>query len=431
MPTQYSQRINFFHEAAPYIQQHRDRTFVICLSGEVLVHQNYPALLKEIGILTTLGIKLVLVYGVRPQVDSQLKAINHPIEIINDLRITDDITLTTATQIIGQIRIDIENRLTQILSVPPAINNEIGILSGNLITAKPLGVIDGIDYQHTGEVRKVNTQLIRTLLDHNNLVLLPPLGFSPTGESFNLRFEEVASFAAKAIKADKLIFVQGNTLDLPKQMSKKELLIALQSANKDPKQLYQNIMSALEHGVKRIHLLDCSIADTLLLELFTRDGVGALFSANLYEDIRPALIDDVAGILALIKPLEKKGILVRRSREQIELEINNFTVIERDNTIIACAACYPHPKEKVAELACLAVHSSYLGEKRGDTLLNSIISQCENQQLERLIVLTTKTTNWFQERGFMIGTIKDLPKQKQQLYNFKRQSKILIKKLSI
>lgn len=430
MPTHYSQRIRFFHEAAPYIQQHRNKTFVIGLSGEVIQHKNYPDLLKDIGILTTLGIKLVLIYGVRPQVDTALGTLNHDIEIINDLRVTDDITLQVATQIIGQTRIDIENRLTQILSAPPAINNEIGILSGNLITAKPLGVINGVDYQHTGEVRKVNIQLIHTLLGQKNVVLLPPLGFSPTGQCFNLRFEEVASFTAKAIKADKLIFIQHDDLNLPKQTSKKELHSQLETATGNPKRLYQNIINALENGVKRIHLLDCNVVDGLLLELFTRDGAGALFSANLYEDIRSASIDDVAGILALIKPLEKKGILVKRSREQIELEINNFIVIERDSMIIACAACYSHPQEKIAELACLAVHPDYLGAKRGDTLLNTIINQCQQQKIDTLIVLTTKTTDWFQERNFTLGTIKDLPKHKKQLYNLERQSKILLRRLN-
>ncbi|MCK5727028.1 MAG: amino-acid N-acetyltransferase [Thiotrichaceae bacterium] len=429
MSSQHNNRINFFHEAAPYIQQHQDKTFVIGLSGKVLAHTNYPALLKDIGILMTLGIRLILVYGVRPQVDAQLETLNHTIEIINDLRITDDITLQTATQIIGQTRIDIENKLTQILSVPPTINNEIGILSGNLITAKPLGVIHGVDYQHTGEVRKINTPLIHTLLDHKNLILLPPLGFSPTGQCFNLRYEEVASFTAKAMKADKLIFIQESDLDLPKQTSKKELLAQLESTQGEKKRLYQNIVNALEQGVKRVHLLDCNIVDALLLELYTRDGIGALFSANLYENIHPATIEDVAGILALIQPLEKKGILVKRSREQIELEINNFIVIERDNKIIACAAYYPHKEERVAELACLAVHQRYLGQKRGDTLLSTIIEQCQQQGIKKLIILTTKTSDWFQERNFVLGQLNDLPTHKKQLYNLKRKSKIWVRML--
>ncbi len=420
-------RISFFHEAAPYIHNHRDKTFVIALSGETIAHPRFSQILKDIAILNSLGVKVILVHGARPQVDHQLALIHHSIHVENDLRVTDDETLATAKNIIGGIRIDIENKLTSILNTPPSTNNGTGILSGNLITARPLGVIDGVDYKHTGEVRKVNTALIESLLAERNLVLLSPLGFSPTGETYNLRYEHIASFTAKAMQADKLIYIHAEDLNLPKQTEKQGLQALIKQY--PGKHLYQDIDDALEQGVERVHMIHADIEGGLLLELYTRDGVGALFSTNNYEDICPATIEHVTGILDLIRPLEEKGILIKRSREQLELEIENFSVIERDQKVIGCAACYLIPNTQVGELACLAIHPDYYGQQRGDTLLSYISEKAKKLDLNQLLVLTTQTTDWFQERGFSIGNIDDLPKAKKELYNYHRKSKILIKDL--
>ncbi|MEE9351170.1 MAG: amino-acid N-acetyltransferase [Thiotrichaceae bacterium] len=420
-------RIDFFYEAAPYIHNHRDKTFVVALSGEVVAHPRFTQILKDIAILNSLGVRVILVHGARPQVNEALKQIGHDIDVENDLRVTDDTTLVAAKNIIGAIRIDIENKLTSILNTPPSINNGTGILSGNFITAKPLGILNGVDYKHTGEVRKINVELINSLLEKRNLVLLSPLGFSPTGETYNLRYEQIASFTAKAVTADKLIFIHTEDLGLAKQTERLGLQTLI--AQHPSKRLYQDINDALEQGVQRIHLINADIEGGLLLELYTRDGVGALFSANHYEDIHPATIEHVTGILDLIKPLEEKGTLIKRSREQLELEIENFSIIERDEKIIGCAACYIIPDTQVGELACLAIHKDYYGQQRGDTLLNYTIEKAKQLGLTQLLVLTTQTTDWFQERGFEVGTIDDLPDAKKELYNFQRKSKILLKNI--
>lgn len=420
-------RINFFHEAAPYIHNHRDKTFVIAISGEVIAHDQFHAVLKDIAILTTLGVRVILVHGARPQVNQQLASINHQIDVENDLRVTDEITLQIAKSIIGSIRVDIENKLTSILNTPPIMDNGFGILSGNFITAKPLGVHHGIDYKHTGKVRKLNVELIDSILANRNLVLLSPLGFSPTGEIYNLRYEQVASFTAKAMQADKLIYIHAEALDLPNQTERGDLQ-ALINENSGQKQLFQDVLDALDEGVERIHLISADIEGALLLELYTRDGIGALFSANHYEDIHHATIDHVSGILELIRPLEEKGLLIKRSREQLELEINNFVVIERDQKIIGCAACYQIPGTQVGELACFAIHPDYRGQQRGDTLLDYIRKTASSRGLNELLVLTTQTTDWFQERGFVLGSVDDLPEAKKSLYNFQRQSKVLLLK---
>ncbi len=424
-----TKRIDFFREAAPYIHQHRSKTFVIAFAGEVIESAAFSQLIQDIAVLSALGAKVVLVHGARPQVDRHLDAINHQIQVVDDMRVTDDITLKLAKETIGALRVEIENKLSHALNMPPVINESLGVLSGNFITAKPYGIRQGTDYQHTGLVRKINAPLIQQLIDIGNIVLLSSLGFSPSGEAFNLRYEDVASFAAKSLQADKLIFIHDNkatpTADIELQYIDRFI-----DDHPEQQRLLHHIKAAMQSGVPRVHLISTETPDGLFLELYTRDGIGTMFNASLYENLRPATFDDVSGIIELIKPLEEKGALIKRSREQLELEINNFTIIERDGKIISCAALYLIPDTQIGELACLAVHPDYKGGKRGDRLLKQITQQAINQNLAQLLVLTTQSIDWFKERGFALGGFDDLPDHKKALYNFQRKSKILLKPIA-
>ncbi len=425
-----NKHVDFFREAAPYINKHRGKTFVIAFAGEVIESASFSRIIQDIAILSALGSRIIIVHGARPQVDTRLKELNHTIEVVDDMRVTDDITLQIAKETIGSLRVEIENQLSHALSTPPVINDSLGVLSGNFITAQPLGIHNGTDYQHTGTVRKINADLIKQLVDAGSIVMLSSLGFSPSGEAFNLRYEDVASFAAKSLQADKLLFVHA---DAPTPTANIELQFIddFIASHTDQKRLLNHIKAAMNNGVPRVHLVSVDTEDGLLLELYTRDGIGTMFNASLYENIRQAKIDDVSGIIDLIEPLEAKGALIKRSREQLELEIKQFTVIERDGKIIACAALYPIVETSVAELACLAVHPDYKGGERGNRLLNAIEKKAKSEQLNSLLVLTTQSVDWFKERGFKTGGIEDLPEKKKSLYNFQRQSKILFKSLTL
>ena len=423
-------RIDFFREAAPYIQKHRSKTFVIAFAGEVIEDPHFTQLIQDIAILAALGARIVIVHGARPQVDKHLQALKHTIQVVNDMRVTDDVTLQTAIETIGALRVQIENQLSHALSTPPVINESLGVLSGNFITAQPLGIHNGTDFQHTGLVRKINSQLISKLLASGSIVLLSSLGVSPSGEAFNLRYEDVASFAAKSLQADKLIFIHADAAT-PTQDVELQYIDDFMATHPEQERLLSHIKKAMENGVERVHLISTQNQDGLLLELYTRDGIGTMFNASQYETIRQANMEDVSGIIDLIEPLEKKGVLIKRSREQLELEINNFSVIERDEKIIACAALYPISGTAMGELACLAVHPDYKGGERGDRLLTRISQQAIQNGLLQLMVLTTKSIDWFKERGFKSADISDLPEKKKALYNYQRNSRILIKELGI
>jgi len=137
----------------------------------------------------------------------------------------------------------------------------------------------------------------------------------------------------------------------------------------------------------------------------------------------------VGGILQIIEPLEEQGVLVRRSRERLESEIERFVVAEYDNHIVGCAALYAFAEHRIGELAALAVHPDFRREGYGEALLREIEARAKKLKLAELFVLTTKTSHWFLERGFRTATVADLPQQKQALYNYQRKSLVYLKTL--
>ncbi len=438
MPSDNPSFIHWFRNSAPYINAFRNRTFVISFSGDAIEGEGFPHMVHDLALLNSLGVRLVLVYGARSRIERTLNRQNIDSRYHQGLRITDSSALECIKQAVGSLRLEIEALFSMALPNSPMAGADIRISSGNHITAQPLGVRDGIDYHHTGEVRRIDTAAISAQLDSGNIVLLPPLGYSPTGEIFNLHAEQVACSAGQAVAAEKLIYlIEAPGLydtrgELVRELTVTEAEQQLADRDDIPAVVADPLASAIgacRGGVHRAHLLDSRVDGALLQELFTRDGTGTLVATERFEGIRPASIEDVGGILELITPLEQAGILVHRSREWLEMEIDHFSVVERDGAIIACAALHPFPGEKVAELAGLAVHPDYRGEQRGGRLLEFIEQQARQQGIERLFVLTTHTPHWFRERGYQTAEIGDLPVTRQAMYNYQRNSRVFIKSL--
>lgn len=429
--------VKWFRHTSPYINAHRGKTFVIAFSGEAVAHPNFHHLVHDFALLDSLGIKLVLVHGARQQINEQLEKSGISPQFSLGRRITDTASMVAVQEAVGKVRLQIEALLSMGVTNSPMHGAAIQVCSGNFITAKPYGVRNGIDFQHTGEVRKVRTDAVRALLDRDIITLLSPVGYSPTGEAFNLLWEEVAESASLALGADKLIFLtpQPGVVDTAGTLRRELVagearqLIDTPAIDDDQKRLIASALRAVSGGVTRAHLISYQDDGALLRELFSRDGSGTLLADTCFEQQRAATIDDVGGILELIEPLEKEGILVRRSREHLEAEIDHFCVIERDGMIIACAALYPYAEGDMGELACVAVHPDYRLGQRGDTLLAFVERQAQLLGLNQLFVLTTRTAHWFQERGFIESNVEALPQPRQSLYNFQRRSKVFIKPL--
>jgi amino-acid N-acetyltransferase len=426
-----------FRNSAPYINAFRGRTFVVVFSGEALAAANFYSLVHDFALLHTLGIRLVLVYGARPQIEKRLQEQHIATPIHHNVRVTGSDALQCVKQAVGAARTEIEALLSMGLANSPMAGVRLRVTSGNFVIAKPYGIRDGIDYLHTGEVRRIDAPAINKQLDDGTIVVLSPLGYSPTGEIFNVTAESVATATATALNAHKLIYLTEN-LSIADQQGQplRELsvpqakqLLESGSPNEDLQRILASAIQVCHYGVRRVHLVNRQTDGALLQELFTRDGVGTLISSDEYEGTRPATIEDVSGILELIKPLEQQGILVRRSRERLETEIGKFTVIERDGMVVGCAGLYTFEESGAAELACLAIHPDYRQQGRGDALLSYIENQVRQQNIERLFVLSTQTSHWFRERGYETATIDALPVQKQMLYNYQRNSKVFVKAL--
>ena len=423
---------------APYIHAFRGRTFVIAFGGDVVADGRFTDLTVDLNLLAALGVRLVLVHGARPQIEAKLKERRRRSRFHRGLRVTDDIALACAKEASGRLRVEIEALLSMGLPNSPMAGADIRVASGNFITAKPIGVLDGVDFMHTGEVRKVDAVAIQRRLQDNELVLLSPIGYSPTGEVFNLALEDVAASTAITLKADKLIFIMesagvtGRRGELLRELSAQQARPHLARIGADASDVALYLPCALracEEGVKRVHLISGRIDDALLLELFTHKGVGTLITPDPIETLRQARLDDIGGILQLIEPLEADGTLVKRSRSLLEREVTRFFVIDHDGILMACAALYPFPDERAGELACLAVRPDFRNQGAGERLLHEIEARARRQKLKRLFVLTTRAEHWFVERGFAESGIDALPRQKRSLYNYRRRSVVLVKRI--
>jgi len=436
-PDNSQQFVAAFRNSAPYIHAFRGRRFVIAFSGEAVAAGGFTGLIHDIALLNSLGIQLVLVHGARPQIEQRLAERGAELRYVGGLRVTDDAALACVKEAAGTVRVEIEALLSMGLTNSPMAGARVRVASGNFVTARPLGVREGVDYLHTGEVRRIDVAGIEQRLDDNAIVLLSPLGYSPTGEVFNIAAEDVATAAAVQLQADKLIFLMEDSgpLDAQQQLIRQlkpqqaETLLGDANQGEAARRYLQGAVTACRHGVRRAHLVNHDLDGALLLELFTRDGIGTLITDEIYDETRTASIDDVGGILELIEPLEAQGLLVHRSRDYLEIEIDHFTVMERDGAVIGCAALYPYPESGLAELACLAIHGEYRNAGRGDALLDVLEDQARQQGLQKLFILTTQSAHWFQERGFEAAEPDDLPMEKQLLYNYQRNSKIFMKAL--
>ena len=433
--------IEWFRYSSAYINAHRNKVFVVLITGEALADTNFPNIVYDISLLNSLGVKLVLVHGARPQISSALQKAGIESRYHKNLRITDTDCLGPIKETVGRLGIDIEAQFSLGLANSPMHGADIKLCRGNFITAKPFGIHDGIDFHNTGLIRKVQHELIENQLSQGNIVLLSNLGYSTTGEVFNLSAEQVAMESAKALQADKLIlFTPGQgVLDdagsligsLSPDDAQAILDVNLETAN--PRQQVINdtlhaAINASKGGVHRVHLINHQQNGALLEELFTREGTGTLISDDSLKELRQAAAKDVGGILKLIRPLEQAGTLVQRSRELLETEVTNFKVVSLEGMLIACAALYPMENQS-GEIACIAIHPDYRKQGLGQQLLASLEKEARKSGLHQVFILTTEATHWFLENGFNESSVDELPDSKKELYNYQRNSKVLVKTL--
>jgi len=439
--------VPWFRSVAPYIHKFRHQTFVVGLTGEAIAAGKLHNIAQDLAMIKAMGVKIVLVHGFRPQVNEQLQAKGHQAKYSHGIRITDSVALDCAQEAAGQLRYEIEAAFSQGLPNTPMADSTVRVISGNFITARPVGIVDGVDFEHSGLVRKVDVAGIQRALDMDALVLLSPFGFSPTGEAFNLNMEEVATSVAIALKADKLLFLsevpgirtdpeapegEDNPIDTELPLAQARRLLARVPASQRPTDTafyLQHCVKACQGGVERSHIIPFAVDGALLLEIYVHDGIGTMIVDEKLEELREATADDVGGILQLIEPFEKDGTLVKRDRTEIERDIANYTIIEHDGVIFGCAALYPYPEARTAEMAAVTVSPQSQGTGDGEKLLKRIEQRARNLGLDSIFVLTTRTMHWFIKRGFVVVDPEWLPEARKRKYNWDRRSQVLVKKL--
>jgi len=439
--------VPWFRSVAPYIHMHRGKTFVVGIAGEAIAAGKLGHLAQDLALIQSMGVKIVLVHGFRPQVNEQLAAKGHTPRYSHGMRITDSVALDCAQEAAGQLRYEIEAAFSQGLPNTPMAGSTVRVISGNFITARPVGIVDGVDFMHSGLVRKVDVDGIMRSLEMGAMVLLSPFGFSPTGEAFNLTMEEVATSVAIELQADKLLFLteipgiridphapasDDNPIDTELPLAAAKKLLAESPNPTQPTDLafyLQHCVKACEEGVERSHILPFAIDGALLLEVYVHDGIGTMVVDEKLEELREATADDVGGILQLIEPFEKDGTLVKRDRTEIERDIDHYTIIDHDGVIFACAALYPYPEARTAEMAALTVSPQSQGQGDGEKVLKRIEQRARAMGLKSIFVLTTRTMHWFIKRGFAQVDPDWLPEARKRKYNWDRKSQVLVKKL--
>ena len=430
--------VKWFRTATPYIHQFGGGTMVIAFGGEVLADGEFQQLTHDINVLVSLDVRVVLVHGTRPQIEEQMRQHGVKPRYVANRRVTDDRALACVKEANGIVRVEMEALLSMELTNSPMWGADIRVSSGNFVTAKPVGVVNGVDFKHTGEVRKIDAEGIRRRLDDHEVVLISPMGFSPTGDVFNCTLEDVATSTAIALNADKLIFLtetmgavdaKGRTLSELTVKQARELLAANGGVPEDVQVFLPCAIKACSEGVKRAHLISRHTDGAVLIELFTHHGIGTMVVPESPEVMREAARADIPGIVQIIEPLEQQGVLVKRDRVQLEREIDRFFVLVEDDKMLGCAALYPFPDAASAELACLAVNPYYRDGGRGERLLAFVEKRAKERGFKTLFVLSTQTTHWFIERGFIESDVARLPESKQALYNYERRSKVFTKGL--
>lgn len=422
--------IPWLRQGAAYAASHQGKTFVVSFPVDGSLSK-LRRLVRDIALLKILGIKTVLVFSCRKLIDEACET-QGPFH--EGLRITNADTLKIVLDVSNRARVQIESLLSEGLPDSPPPRRGLTATSGNFVVARPLGIHHGINFEHTGVVRRVNASAIEALLDLGHMVVIPPIGYSPTGELFNLEAKQVAQATATALNADKLIMVSESLNELKTPLAREitcsQLAPELENMPAAAKRTLKACMDAVNAGVPRAHIISSEIDGALLQELFTLDGQGHMVSGDLFEHIRPAELEDISGILDLISPLEEQGVLVARSHEQIELHIEQYRVIERDGTVIGCAALFPLGQSNMAELSCFVVSPNYRASQRGDQLLAHMEQWAAALNISQLCVLTTQTAHWFVEHGFAKSDVETLPEEKKHLYNYQRNSQVFVKPLA-
>ena len=434
---QVREHVDLIREVFSYNRRFKDSLFVIKIDSSIIDHPYFSILVRDLSLLHQNGIRFVIIPGAHDRIDEILNQYEIPYNTENGTRISSEEAIT----FIKMAAFDVSNKVMTELS-----RYEIPSVIGNWVKARALGVMDGVDYQKTGRVDRVRTDAIRTLLKEGHIPIFPCIGWNASGDPYNISSDELSRVIAGELKASKLFFIGADnvlTVDncsLPKEaelsedgrISKLSLTQAEELLDSNPENpLMQRIRTAIEaceQGVDRVHILDGRTDGVLLKEIFSNLGIGTMVYNNIYERIRTMETGDISSVLSLMKPFIDKGILVPRSRRDLEQKRKDFVVYSMDGIVHGCAALHPYAGN-IAEIAALAVDRRFVHLQIGGKIVSYLLEEAAARGYDRVFVLTTQTSDWFLNMGFEPAGVEDLPEEKKAIYNRDRNSRILIHRL--
>jgi len=419
-------------EILRYVPRFRDRVFVIAIDGAIVEDDNFPNLLLDIALLRSLSVRVALVHGAAFQVQRFAKIANVTPSDLDGTGITDAQTL--------QVALTAANRVTHEILEGLSANDLRGACP-NALVAHPAGILGGVDQQLTGRVERVDAVLLQSLLEHDIIPVIPPIGCDGVGRSYRLNSDAVAVEIAKTLNAVKLVYLSTDggvkgPKGIIRQMTVEE---ADGYLKKNRSELTGGSHTKLAHavragrsGIERVHIIDGREQEGLLGEVFSNEGIGTLIYTNEYQAIRPALKKDVRAVYQLIQQGIASEELVKRTQKDLEKQINDFFVFEVDKNPVGCGALHHFPEQNKAELACVFVDPRYENQGIGGKMIAYIDAQARQRGVGTLFCLSTQAINYFiQKGGFSLGTPDDLPPSRRELYDrSNRRSQVLVKRLN-
>ncbi len=399
-------------DAAPYIHAHRGRTFVVVAPGSVLASASQAALLGDIALLHAMGVRVVLVFGARAQLEQRLEERGIASTLVGGVRVTDESALHELQAAAGALLMQLMGGLSQRLVGSPMAGAQMHVRTGNFVEARPMGLIDGTDFGFSGRVLDVDQNGIRQALAAGDMVLLPPLGFSLTGEVFNLSAHALGGAIAARLQAEKLVVLAPEASALRQRYEtqgghvtpEQAETLAGEEHDVELKAALLAAKEAVREGVRRAHVVDGALDGALLAELFSRDGSGVLVSASPYDVVRRARPSDIPGITLLLKQEASHGTVVPRTRRQLRSTLGRYIVVVRDGLVVATAALTEEPGSGLLAVSALAVHPAYRGRGLAAQVVAFASEEAQRQGLLRLGLRTTQTEHWFLSQGFRRAT---------------------------
>ncbi|MDD5673678.1 MAG: amino-acid N-acetyltransferase [Chitinivibrionales bacterium] len=432
--------VETIREAFEYINRFKNETFVIKIESSLIAHPYFAILIKDIVLLHKIGINIILVPGAKVRINEILKTYNVSSKFVDDTRITS----ADAIPFIKMAAFDVSNRIMTMLS-----QNHATAVVGNWVKARSIGIRKGVDFQHSGLVEKIDGDKVKKTLAEGIIPIFPNIGWNAQGKPYNISSNELAMSISTELKAKKLFFLSecsplvaeflkvpkkigANSENLITQLTVEEaesLLAANRGNTKNPqnKPMLEYIdlaCKACQGGVERVHIVDGRVEGMMLKEIFSNRGLGTMVYSNVLENIRPMAEADIPEVLHIMQPLVEEGVLLSRSADDLHDKMADFCVYEVDGIIHGCGALFEYPG-KQAEIGGIVVDEIYANGGIGKRIILYLLQRASFLKIREVFLLTTQTIDWFLEFGFREGLFKDLPKQKQETYNKKRNSRIL------